>query len=250
MKIILSIFQIFFGVFAFSQDIDILLKEASNFEKQFKEPEALEKYRQIVFIDEKNINALVKCTELNCSIGARQTDKNTKANYYMLAETFAEKALSADVNSSDANYAAALVAGKMTEVTPENKAVIEYVRRAKLYLDKAIAINPENAKANYVLGKWHYAMVNLSWVKKAAVKTFHGSLPKGDIDSAIFYMEKCKIQDQYFVQNYLDLARAYQYKQQPSKALEVLNKLVKLPTRTADDTALKEEGKKLLEEML
>jgi hypothetical protein len=41
----------------------------------------------------------------------------------------------------------------------------------------------------------------------------------------------------------------YQYDHQPAKAIDVLNKLVKLPNHTFDDAAIKEEGKKMLAEM-
>ena len=237
-------------VFANAQDVNILLKEASNFEKQLKEPEALEKYKQVIAIDPKNILGLVKCTELNCSIGARQTDKNTKINFYNEAQTCAQKALAADSNSADANYAMALVAGKMAETEQEKKQSVEYVRQIKIYADKALAINPNHAKANYVEGKWHFEMVTLPFFKKAAVRTLYGGMQKGNIDSAIFYMEKCRTLDQYFVRNYLDLAKAYQYNNQPTNTLEVLNKLVKLPNRSADDAALKQEGQKLLDKMM
>jgi FimV-like protein len=49
--------------------------------------------------------------------------------------------------------------------------------------------------------------------------------------------------------NYLDLAKAYIQDDKPPKAIEVLKQLVKLPLRTADDAALKEEGKKLLSDL-
>ena len=238
------------SAFAKAQDANILLKEASNLEKQLKEPEALEKYKQAAAIDSNNILTLVKCAELDCNIGARQTDKNAKANFYIDAKVFAQKAIGHDANSADANYAMALVANKMTEIETEKKQVSEYVRQTKMYADKALAINPNNAKANYIEGKWHYDMVTLSWLKKAEVKTLYGGLPKADMDSAIFYMEKCRTIDQYFVRNYLDLAKAYQYTKQPTNALEVLHKLVKLPNRTADDSALKEEGQKMLDQMM
>ena len=250
MKIILSVLLAFCMMPAIAQDVNLLLKEAANLEKQLKEPEALDKYKQVTQSDPANITALVKCTELNAAIGARQTDKNAKINYYNTAQTCAQQALAADPENADANYAMALIAAKMTEIETENKKVVEYVRQAKLYADKALSINPNHAKANYTLGKWHYEMVNLSWVKKAAVKTLYGGLPKGDIDSAIIYMEKCRSLDQYFVRNTLDLAKAYQYNRQPAKTIEILNKLVKLPNRTADDAALKEEGKKMLEQMM
>jgi len=238
------------SVYAHAQDINLLLKEASNLEKQLKEPEALEKYKQIAMTDTTNIAVFVKCAELNCSIGGRQTDKNAKTNYYKDGKTYAQKAIAANANNADANYAMALAAAKMTEIEPEKKQATEYVRDTKLYGDKALAINPNHAKANYVVGKWHFEMVTLSWLKRATVKTLYGGLPKADIDSATVYMEKCRSLDQYFVRNYLDLAKAYQYKSQPAKAIEVLNKLVKLPNRTADDAALKEEGSQMLQKML
>jgi tetratricopeptide (TPR) repeat protein len=248
-KLIIA-FLLFTGVFANAQDVNVVLKEASNLEKQLKEPEALEKYKQAAALDPKNISTLVKCTELNCSIGARQTDVASKTTYYNTAKSYATNALALDSNNSDANYAMALVAAKMTEIAPEKKQVTEFVRQSKMYGDKALAMNPNSAKANYLEGKWHYEMVTLSWVKRTAVKALYGGLPKGNIDSAIFYMEKCRKLDQYFAPNYLDLAKAYQYNHQPTNVLEVLNKLVKLPNRTADDPALKQEGQKLLDQMM
>ncbi|HRI20698.1 MAG TPA: hypothetical protein PLA68_07075, partial [Panacibacter sp.] len=221
-----------------------------NLEKQLKEPEALDKYKQAVAADANNIAALVKCAELNASIGARQTDKNWKIIYYNNTQTFARQAYAADSNSADASYAMALAAAKMTEIADENKQVIAYVRETKMYIDKALTVNTSHAKANYTLGKWHYEMVTLSWVKKAAVKAIYGGLPKGAIDSAILYMEKCRKLDQYFVRNYLDLAKAYQYDSKPTKEMEILNLLIKLPLRTADDAALKAEGKKMLDQMM
>ena len=249
-KNILTCLCIFIALHGLSQDISLLQKEATNLEKQFNEQAALNKYKQIAEISPNNISALVKCTELHCSIGARQADKNNKATYYKSGTLYALKAYTADSNNADANYAMALVNGKLTEVEMEKKKVVEYVNLTKHFDDRALTLNPNHAKANYVLGKWHFEIVNLPWFKKAAVKTLYGGLPKGDIDSAIAYMEKCRLLDQYFVRNYLDLAKAYQYNNQPSKAIDILNRLVKLPTRTADDIALKEEGKKLLEQLL
>jgi hypothetical protein len=233
----------------FAQDASALLREAISLDKQLKEPEALDKYKQVLAADASNINALLRCTELNAAIGARQKDKNAKLTYYTAAQTYAQQAIAANPDNADANYAMAVAAGKLTEVEEDNKKLVEYVRQSKLYADKALTINAGHAKANYTLGKWHFEMVNLNWVKKAAVKTLYGGLPKSEIDSAIFYMEKCRALDQYFVVNMLDLAKVYQYNHQPTKAIEMLNKLIKLPNRTFDDAARKEEGKKMLDEL-
>lgn len=232
-----------------AQDINVLLKEADNLEKQLKEPEALDRYKQVLLQNPVQLKALVKAAELNVALGNRQTDKNSKRLYYETALSFANRAFMADSNQADASYAMSMASGKMTDVETENRKIVAYVKDVKKYADRALSINPNHARANYTLGKWHYKMANLSGIKKIAVKLFYGGLPEGNLDDAIMYMEKCKTLEPYFVSNYLDLAKAYKDNHRPAQAIEVLNRLVKLPTRSTDDIANKAEGAKLLESM-
>ncbi len=251
MKWLFSLCLSFCFFAAQAQDINLLLKEADNLEKQQKEAEALEKYKLVLLNAPDNLKALVKAAEMNVSLGNRlpEKEKNTKKLYYETALSFANRAFQADSSKADAAYAMAMASGKMTDVETENKKIVAYVKDIKYYADKALSLNPEHAKANYTMGKWHYEMATLSGVKKVAVKLFYGGLPSGDIEKAIAYMEKCKSLEPYFATNYLDLAKAYKEYRKPAQAIEVLNKLVKLPTRTTDDIAVKAEGSKLLESM-
>lgn len=231
---------------ATAQDISILLKEADNFEKQQKEADALAKYKQVLLTDPNQLKSLVKCTELNVMLGNLATDKNSKRLYYESALAFANRAFQSDSSQADACYAMAMASGKMTDVETENKKIVGYVRDVNYYCEKALAINPNHAKANYTMGKWQYEMANLSGIKKIAVKLLYGGLPEGTLDKAIGYMEKCKTLAPYFVSNYLDLAKAYKDNHRPAQAIDVLTRLVRLPTRTSEDIPLKAEGAKLL----
>jgi hypothetical protein len=248
-KIVLTFFLSLAAFNVQAQDINVLLKEADNLEKTQKENDALEKYKLVLLQEPAHVKALVKSSELNASLGNRQADKNNKRLYYETALAFANRAYQADSNQADASYAMAMASGKMTDVESENKKLVAYVRDIKKYTDKALTLNPNHAKANYTLGKWNYEMANLSGLKKAAVKILYGGLPEGTLELAIQYMEKCKTLEPYFVANYLDLAKAYKDDHKPAQAIETLNKLVKLPTRTSDDAALKAEGAKLLADM-
>jgi tetratricopeptide (TPR) repeat protein len=249
MKWILFIFLYSFSTSISAQEPAVLLKEAANYERQIKETEALEKYKQVLSVDPNNLKALVKAAELHAAIGGRLTDKSNKKLYFETAAAYAKKAFDLDPSNADANYVMGMAAGKMTDVESENKKIVAFVKDAKLYNEKAISINPKHVKATYSIGKWHYEMVNLSGVKKIAVKLFYGGLPNGDLDSAIHYFEKCKSLDPYFALNYLDLAKAYRDNHRPTQAIEVLNKLVKLPTLTGDDASIKAEGAKLLNDI-
>ena len=166
-----------------------------------------------------------------------------------MAQAYADKALAADANSADANYVRALAASKLTETETENKKIVADIKDARTYVDKALGFNPNHAKANYLLGKWNFDMVAMQWAKRAALKTLFGGIANATIEDAEKYMEKARTLEQYFVVDYLELAKAYKFDNKPEKAIEVLNKLVKLPNRTADDAALKAEGKQMLSEM-
>ncbi len=248
-RLFLLLLTVSFVSSVFSQDVNVLLKEGLNFERTLKEDEALARYQQVLKADKNNVQALIRSAELSCAIGARQADKKIKLNHYGNAKDFANAALLIDSNNADANYVRAVVAGKYTEIETDNKKIVENVKDIKVYADKALLLNPNHARANYVLGKWNFEMVNLAWAKRAAVKLFYGGFPNANIENAVAFMEKARTLDQYFVLNYFELAKAYKYYDKPARAIEVLNKLIKLPTRTADDKGLKEEGKKMLSEM-
>jgi hypothetical protein len=248
-KTFAAIIFLFLMIHVSAQDKNVLLKEAKDLELKFDEAGALEKYKQIVSADSSDIFSLVKCAELNCSIGERQRDKKVKATYFNTAEVYAQKAYQQNTDNADACYAMALVAAKKTEVEDDNKKILDDVKQIKIYADKALAVNSNHAKANYILGKWHFELIHSSWLKRGEIKRFYNAIPDTQIDSAAYYMEKSRVADPYYALDYLELAKVYQYDHQPAKAIDVLNKLVKLPNHTFDDAAIKEEGKKMLAEM-
>ncbi len=232
---------------ASAQDNNTLLKEADLLEKQQKEPEAIDKYKLVLVTEPTKLKALVKLAELNDMMGNRQVEKPAKRLYYETALSFAKRAFMADSTTADANYVLAMASGKMTDVETDNKKIVAFVKDAKLYAERALMIDPNHARANYVLGKWHYEMVNLSGIKKVAVKLFYGGMPDGDMELAIKHMERCRTLEPYFAADYLDLGRAYKDDHKPTPAIEVLTRLVKLPNRTSEDITIKAEGAKLLE---
>lgn len=232
--------------FIYAQDVNALLKEATNFEVKLNETEALAKYKQILEVNANHYTALEKATILSCRIGTRTTDKTLKTTFIKNGLQYAKQAFAVDSNNANSYYLLALASGRMTDIEEDNKPKIGYVRDIKVFADKALALNPNHAMANFIQGKWHYEMFTLSWAKKAAVKVLYGGLPEPSLEKCVTYLEKCKRLDPYCVINYLTLAKAYKELDNTNKLIETLNLLIKLPRRTFDDAAYIEEGKKML----
>lgn len=248
MRLLFFFASLFFLQSSFAQDIDVLLKQAQNFDKEIKEAEAIDKYKEVLGVDAKNFKALYRLTELNAAIGSRQVKDKDKIPYFNTAYDYAQQAFAVD-SSADGYYLLSLVSWKKSTVEEKNKEEVEYLRKWKEYADKARSLNARHAKATFLLGKWHFDMTKASVLKKAAAKTIFGGMAKWDIETGIKLFEEAKSIDQYFVQNYYELAKAYEYNNQPTQEIETLNRLVKLPVRTGDDAGWKAEGKKMLEQM-
>lgn len=231
-----------------AQDVSFMLDEGQQLEAQKKDAEALRKYQDAVRIAPNNVAVLCKISELNSILGNREADKKNKVDYFTAARMYAERALKADASSAQANYVMALAKAKLTEVSsPKEK--IQFVKEIKAFADKALAEDSMHYQSMYLLGKWNVEVSSLNGAEKAAVKLF-GGLPPASLIEAINLFEKVRKVKPAFVANYLDLAKAYSLNGQSLKAIEVLNRLVRLAPKTADDENYKAEGKKLLESLL
>jgi tetratricopeptide (TPR) repeat protein len=230
-----------------AQDLNTLLKEAQQLEASFKETEALQKYLDVLRYQPNNLPALIKTSELYSIVGKHQASKDKQKEYFRNAKTYAQKALQVNSNSSEANVAMALAMGRMAMIASgEDK--IKAVKDVKAYAEKSIQLDPNNFKGYHVLAKWHYEVSDLNAVEKWLVKVTYEALPKASLDDAIRYYEKSRQLNPSFLLNYLELARGWHRKNNNKRAIEMLEAMLKLPNKIADDANIKKKGKKLLEE--
>ncbi len=241
-------FALLLSLFAFSQDYNALLKEAEKLEQQFKEDEATKKYTEAFKIMPSRYEAIAHLSELANRKGARYAKNEEKKAWFENGKTFAEMAMKLDSNNYYVNYVYAVSMGNIALVAETKKEQVQYVKEIKKYAEKSVQLNPSFGKAYHLLGRWHFEILNLSGLKKLAIKAFYGGLPAHSLADAIKNMEKCKQTDPFFVLNYYDLARAYKQDNQLQKALELLQTMQKLPNRTQDDATYKAQGKKMLDE--
>ncbi len=249
MKITYFLLFTFFITKSYSQDVNVLLKQAVNYERALKEDSALLKYKAVLAVDSGNISALLKVSLLTTSFGNRQITVQLKQESIIKANYFADKVLLTDTTNCDANYARGLAAMELSSIETENKKMVILLREAYAFAFRSLQFNSNHGKSNFLMGKLIFNIVNTAWTKKATVKVLYGGLPEASIEDAILYFEKCKTVEPYFVQNFLELGKAYKFNNNPYKAIEIFKMLIKLPNRTSDDALWKTEGKKILSEM-
>ena len=231
-----------------AQEIGQLLKEAQQYEAKFNDKEALNKYSQILRLQPSNLQALCKASELHALLGRRLSSKEEQAEYYKTARSQAQQALRVNSNYPEANFVMAFALGRIALISSGNERV-NAVKEIRSYAEKTIQLDPLHYKAYHVLGRWHYEVSNLNTVEKWLLKVAYGSMPPSSLETAIRSYEKSRQLRPGFLLNYLELAKCYHRKGQDTKAIEMLNIMMKLPLSSSNDATIKTEGKKWLEKL-
>jgi len=240
------LFSFFYSGYVLSQSVEELVKQGDLLEKQFKEEEAYQKFKEAIKQQPHHLYALTRCSELASRIGRRQPTKEKQMDFYTAAKIYAERALKINPKDSEANVVMAFAYARMS-LLKSGKEKVTYVREIKIYAETALASDPENFKALFVLARWHFEVSNLSGIEKAAIKVFYGGLQKNSLDSAVIYYERVRALKPDFILNYLELAKAYYKNNKQQKAIELLNYMLRLPNTAADDLTVKNEARQLLE---
>jgi tetratricopeptide (TPR) repeat protein len=240
----LSSLMLPFAVIA--QDPESLMSEAKALERKFREDSALDLYKQAYSLQPSNQMAAIKCAELSGNMGRRASGTIRISAWMQQAMGFAGAALKIDSNNADALTAMAQANRNFAETEEKKDKATEYLRQWRFWAEKALKRDSVHAKASYLLGRWHLEVVTQGGFRKATGKLLYGGLPEADIDTAVLLMERCREREPYFCANFLDLAKAYNAIPDYQKAIQVLERLAKLPTRRQDDVEIKAEGKELL----
>jgi tetratricopeptide (TPR) repeat protein len=245
-KIVLFCSALIFSLQLYSQTAEELVKQGDLLEKQMNEEAAYQKFKEVVKLQPQNVYALARCSELASRIGRQQLSKDKQMDYYTAAKIYAERALKANPNDSDANMVMAVAYGRFA-ILKSGKEKVAGVKEIKNYAEKAVQLNPKNYKALHILGKWHYEVSNLTSIERAAAKVLFGGLPKASFEASLSYYEKAKALSPGFILNYLEIAKVSYKLNKKEKALETLRYLLQLPNATSEDALVKTEAKQLIE---
>jgi tetratricopeptide (TPR) repeat protein len=234
------------GAGAQASDRD-LVALAERQEAQLNETAAFETFRQALRINPNNYQALWKSSELCSRIGKRQPKKEQQQEWYRAGRAYSQKAIQLNPNGADGYYTMAVATGRLA-MSQSGREKVNSVKEIRSNVERALALNPNHARAWHVLGKWHYEVSNLGMFEKAALRIVYGGLPSASLKESIRCYERARAIEPDFALNFLELAKAYHQNDQNEKALECLRRLQTLSNRTGDDAHIKSEGAKLLKE--
>ena len=108
-------------------------------------------------------------------------------------------------------------------------------------------LEPRDASAYHLLGRWAFDVANVPWWKRRVASTLFTAPPDASIEDALFYFQRAEeISPGFWKANQVMLARCEEALGHHDKAAEWARSAVRLPVETYDDETAHRDAQQLL----
>lgn len=232
-----------------SSRVDQLITEGNRYsEKTFENQKALGNYREAFALEPNNYDVLWCISRSLIDLGEHlpvgtDEEKAKQLEMYEKSREFADKAIAANVNGAMGYTRRAIANGRIALFKGVWES-LDLVKQVKADCEKAIALDPNDGAAYYVLGRTHMKVC-----EKPRIFRWPLGLGWGNLDEAVKNCEKAIALRPNFIMYHLDCARAYVEQDEYEKARTQLNGIPSLPTMDEDDGQFRKEATDLLEKI-
>ncbi|CAG6017873.1 unnamed protein product [Menidia menidia] len=171
-------------------------------------------------------------------ISATLEEKKTHAE---TGKFVGEEAVSLNPTCAESHQWYAIMCGIMAEYdTVQNKIKNGYI--FKDHLDKAIELKPQDPMSYYLLGRWCYAVAQLSWIERKVAATLFGEPPSATVEDALKHFLKVEeIRPAYSKLNYVFLAKCFKDLGQRENAKKMCEAARSMNTVSKEDKEAQKE---------
>lgn len=236
-------------VTTYAADFNSLVAEAETLRDADSYTAALAKLKEAEKLDPDNPEILWKLARAYFDI-ADQDETNIelqKANIYPGFE-YAERCVEIAPNIAEGHQYYSILIGRIGEIEG-TKQKIENSYAVREHTMKAIELDPDNDSNYHVMGRWHFALADLSWVERKIASVIYATPPAASFEKAVEFFSKAHEIKPDDIRHLLWLGKSYEKLGQDDNARNALQKALALPAESDADKNMQAEAQELLTEL-
>ena len=232
-----------------AQTADEQYAKALKLKTEYNYKDALAAFQQLLKSDSSQVNYLTNASYCYSKFGFFFAPEAEKQKYYTTAEYLAKKAIQKNDNNADAHYTYAMALGRINE-NASSKQKIANAKLIKSEVDRSIALNPRQAGAYHILGRWHRTIAGFNMIEKAMINSFFGGVPPGGSyeDAVKAFMTAIGIEPKVMTHQY-ELAVTYHEMGKDIEAKLWAKKALEINPVSPDDKKAKTDCEALLKKL-
>jgi len=178
----------------------------------------------------------------------KPNDAEYKKKYIYDGRAYAEKALAINDKSAGGHKWYAIHHGQIGEAEgTEQKIKNSYGMRDHTLL--AIKYDPTDAANYHVMGRWHYALADLSWIERQIASLIYATPPEASFEEALKFFKKANNLDKKDIRNMLYIGYCYDELDDEKSAAQWFNMAINAKATSESDRGLQAEAKEALDDL-
>nr|XP_020031660.1 regulator of microtubule dynamics protein 3 [Castor canadensis] len=177
-----------------------------------------------------------------CELTEEVSDKKS---YALSGKEEAEAALEKGDESAESHQWYAVLCGQLAEHEGIQRR-IQSGFSFKEHVDKTIALQPENPRAHFLLGRWCYQVSHLSWLEKKTATALFESPPSATVQDALqSFLKAEELQPGFSKAGRIYISKCYRELGKNSEARRWMKLALELPDVTNEDSAFQKDLEEL-----
>ncbi len=205
--------------------------------------------QQAYALDEMNAEILWKISRGYFDFADRKpNDLKYKKPFLYKGRDAADKALAINDKSAAAHKWYAIHHGQVGECEgTEQKIKNSYGMRDHTML--AIKYDPEDDANYHVMGRWHYALSDLSWIERQIASIIYATPPEASFEEALEFFIKAYGLDNSDIRNMLYIGYCHDELDDEDAAEKWFKMAIDAPAETDSDRGLQKEAREALDDL-
>ncbi|RKY52064.1 MAG: hypothetical protein DRP89_08240 [Candidatus Neomarinimicrobiota bacterium] len=236
-------------VFAQTGKLRTLLDEAEKLHDANDYNGTMLKLREAEKIDKNNPEVLWKIARAYFDFSDQEPDNEEvqKKNLYPGFE-YAKRCVEIAPNIAGGHQYYAILIGRIGEIEG-TKQKIKNSYAVKEHTLKAIELDPDEPGNYHVMGRWHFALADLSWIERQIASIIYATPPKASFEEAEKYFLKAHELEPDDVRHVLWLGKTYIELDKEDQARKMFETVLKMKAESDSDKAMQNEARELLKKL-
>lgn len=225
-----------------AEAVDRLLAEAQVAEVRLDSQRALELYLKADQAKPGDAYILQKIARQYSDLVLDQPNDLERKRHAQFALDYSQRAVALNPRDPVNVLSLAVSHGKLA-VYSDLKTKLHYSRLVKEEAERALALDPDYAWAQHVLGRWHYEVASLGMTSRWVVRLLYGGLPAASHQQAIVHLRRAVLLEPDELAHHLELGFALAAAAQPQEARQAWQHGLQLASRGKHDEPAKQRAR-------
>lgn len=232
-----------------AMEVAALLEEAETLHDAEDYDKTMEILIKAKKLDPENDEILWKISRGYFDFADRKPDDfEYQKDFVYLGLEYAKKTLDSNPNSANGHKWYAIHIGRVGEIEGTKQKILNSYE-VKEHTMKAIELDPEEAANYHVMGRWHYALSELSWFEAQVASLIYAKLPEASFEEAVEFFLKANELDPDDIRNMLYAGHCYVKLDKEDDAANWYRKALAVDATSDSDKALQTQAQEALDDL-